>query len=334
MSTVGVVIPFYQRDGELVRKALASVARQALPPDTMIRIFLVDDESPFPSAEVLGRLPHDFPVPITALSQKNAGPGAARNAGLRAARDHGVDYVAFLDSDDIWYPGHIETALSMLSEEATFYFSNGQHDAVDAMFYNKYIARHHQRGDDRYCPERRVADAGEFLDALLDECIPHTSQVVYDLKRHPDIRFKHHFRRAAEDHTCWIEIVGQAKKVAYSTTVFGERGRGVSIYRDTLNWDLDTAGQRVLEEIAFRRSLLVHYGDRPGCRAMLDANLTRRELSIIFLAARGVHKAPLKAISVLARAASSDPRILLRLPSIVLQLPSYYRDLKAGRAAV
>ena len=41
---------------------------------------------------------------IRRLAQANAGPGAARNTGIRAARHH---WIAFLDADDIWLPDHL-----------------------------------------------------------------------------------------------------------------------------------------------------------------------------------------------------------------------------------
>jgi len=42
---------------------------------------------------------------ILKLRQPHAGPGAARNAGIEAARH---DWIAFLDADDIWLPDHLK----------------------------------------------------------------------------------------------------------------------------------------------------------------------------------------------------------------------------------
>jgi len=87
---VSVIIPCYNR-AALVGETIRCVLQQTLPPDEII---VVDDGSTDNTLEVL----KSFGPRVQILQQQNAGPGAARNAGLAVA---GGDYVWFMDSDDL-----------------------------------------------------------------------------------------------------------------------------------------------------------------------------------------------------------------------------------------
>jgi glycosyltransferase involved in cell wall biosynthesis len=101
--SVAALIPTYNCAGFLP-EAVASVRAQTVPVE---RIIVVDDGSTDDTAEVVGRLGAD----ILYLRQQNAGPSAARNAGIRAAR---TDWVALLDADDLWLPDKTERQLALL----------------------------------------------------------------------------------------------------------------------------------------------------------------------------------------------------------------------------
>ncbi len=92
---VTVVIPAYQRADLVGRAVLSALAQRPRPAADVV---VVDDGSTDGTGEVAGALG------ATVLRQPNAGEGAARNAGLRAARTR---WVALLDSDDEWLPGHL-----------------------------------------------------------------------------------------------------------------------------------------------------------------------------------------------------------------------------------
>jgi succinoglycan biosynthesis protein ExoW len=124
MSSVSVVIPYYQRRAGLLAKALESVSGQTAF-DRIDAVIVVDDESPRSAELDLGELNRDDRIlqKLTIVSQKNAGVSRARNAGLDRVMPH-VEYVAFLDPDDVWLPEHLALSLAGLDTGSDFHFSN------------------------------------------------------------------------------------------------------------------------------------------------------------------------------------------------------------------
>lgn len=92
---VSVVIPAYNREG-MLRRALASVLAQRPAP---AEIIVVDDASSDGSAAVAAEM-----GARVVRHERNRGEGAARNSGIAEA---GQPWVALLDSDDEWLPGHL-----------------------------------------------------------------------------------------------------------------------------------------------------------------------------------------------------------------------------------
>jgi len=99
--TIAVVIPAY--NAELyICEALDSVIGQSRPPE---QIIVVDDGSIDDTvARVRSWQRENFPG-LVLRQQSNRGVSAARNTALRHAE---ADLVAFLDSDDLWLPHHLE----------------------------------------------------------------------------------------------------------------------------------------------------------------------------------------------------------------------------------
>lgn len=108
MIKVSVIIPVYNSEAYL-EEAIESVLKQNL---NYVEIILIDDGSTDKSLDICYSYSnkHDN---INVISQKNLGPGAARNKGIEVAKG---EYVTFLDSDDLIHKNIFKKVYSILKE--------------------------------------------------------------------------------------------------------------------------------------------------------------------------------------------------------------------------
>ncbi len=103
---VSVVIPTYNY-ARYVPEAVDSVLAQSFEE---LEVIVVDDGSTDQTAEIL----RAFGGQLRDIRQEHRGLSAARNTGIRAARGQ---YVAFLDSDDLWLPEKVSLQVARLDAE-------------------------------------------------------------------------------------------------------------------------------------------------------------------------------------------------------------------------
>jgi glycosyltransferase involved in cell wall biosynthesis len=101
---VSVVIPTFNRAG-IVTRAIDSVLEQTY---RRYEIVVVDDGSTDNTPDVL----RSYADRIVYIRQKNAGPSAARNRGIRESKG---EFLAFLDSDDLWLATKLERQVGLLT---------------------------------------------------------------------------------------------------------------------------------------------------------------------------------------------------------------------------
>lgn len=104
-ASVSVVIPTYNR-AEFLEETIGSVLRQTTP---VHEIIVIDDGSTDGTCELVRR----FGEAIVFETQEKRGSAAARNRALSLATG---DWVAFLDSDDVWERTKIEKQLRYASQ--------------------------------------------------------------------------------------------------------------------------------------------------------------------------------------------------------------------------
>jgi len=106
VGEVSVIVPTYNRAARVVR-AVESVLGQTY---ARCHALVVDDGSTDGTTEAL-RARFGANPRVRLYAQANRGPAAARN---RALAELDADYVAFLDSDDVWRPWKLEVQIACL----------------------------------------------------------------------------------------------------------------------------------------------------------------------------------------------------------------------------
>jgi len=107
---VSVIIPFYSRVGWLMQ-AVDSVLNQTY---TNYEILIINDGSKENMDDFLLK----YKEKIIYIVKENGGPAAARNLGIQKASG---DYIAFLDSDDLWISNKLEYQIDeMINKNAAW----------------------------------------------------------------------------------------------------------------------------------------------------------------------------------------------------------------------
>ena len=97
---ISVIIPTHN-NGEELRRAIDSILAQDILSwnDCILEIIVINDASDPEYQLQLDQLELDFPKCIVLHMEKQSGPAAARNKGIRAAKGN---LIGFLDADDEW----------------------------------------------------------------------------------------------------------------------------------------------------------------------------------------------------------------------------------------
>lgn len=118
MSRVSVVIPVYN-SSKTIEKVLQSVVDQTAITE-ILEVIVIDDGSVDSSAEIINSfIKSHSNVNIIYVKKENGGVSSARNLGMRTARG---EFIAFLDSDDLWLPNKIERQLEIMDAAPDIFF--------------------------------------------------------------------------------------------------------------------------------------------------------------------------------------------------------------------
>jgi GT2 family glycosyltransferase len=223
---VSVVIPAWEREGELPA-ALASVAAQSARPAEVI---VVDDGSSDRTPEVAAEL-----GARVLCHDRNRGVSNARNTGIDAAAH---DWIAFLDSDDEWLPGHLERLWAHRDGHVLV--------AAAGLWVRAKGRDHHLWG----VPGRRPRVLTSPASLVHDDIIPLSAALVsreaVEAAGGFDARLTH-----AEDLDLWIRLIERG-----SAVLLPEVGVVYRLHASQATRDVDAAAE------GHRRAMLA-YARRP-----------------------------------------------------------------------
>lgn len=109
MVLFSIIMPVYNAEKTL-KRSIESVLKQTVKDFELI---IIDDGSCDNSWEIINDYSKEYEQ-ITIIKQRNAGPGVARNTGIKKSSG---EYVAFLDADDYWEYDFLETVLRVSQEK-------------------------------------------------------------------------------------------------------------------------------------------------------------------------------------------------------------------------
>ena len=199
MPRVSVVIPLYQTE-RYVLEAVGSVLAQTMRD---FEVIVVDDGSTDAGPDLVRGLGDPR---VRVVRQDNRGLAGARNTGVREAR---ADYIALLDSDDLWAPTKLEKLVARLDADRRIGVVFSESALIDDDGKDIGLVQR---------PARRAIDAAHVFcrnpvgngsapilrRAALDDI------AFYDAALGRDCWFDESFRQS-EDIECWTRIAALEK---------------------------------------------------------------------------------------------------------------------------
>jgi len=306
MATFTIIIPFYQREDGILRRALASVFAQTYRD---FDVLVVDDQSPYPAEDELKPLGAEERSRITVIRQANAGPGGARNTGLdnvpAASR-----YAAFLDSDDIWTPDHLQNAYSaMQSFDGDCYWAS-IHGGEEFDYHFGIADLEKSEGAHRLSDAPLIIELPDIAGVMLKNwAFLHMSCMVIGRPLIETVRFDAALRLAAEDVLFFCDCAIAAERVILCNDPGAVRGEGVNIFHSIDNDSPEFLSQQFNTWVALD-TLEGRFARKTEEAASIHTYKHTARKQALWSQARLVKRRRMPQFNLLARWVWRDPRIL------------------------
>jgi succinoglycan biosynthesis protein ExoW len=306
MATFTIIIPFYQREDGILRRALASAFSQTFQD---FDIIVVDDQSPYPVASELAPLPEEERARITVVSQPNAGPGGARNTGLDHVAGQ-TSYVAFLDSDDIWTPNHLENAFAAMQALGGDCYWASIEGGEEFDYHFGIAALEQVEGARRVMEKPVILDVPDIAGVMVNNwAFLHMSCMVISRPLIETVRFDAALRLAAEDVLYFCDCMLAAKQVLLCAEAGALRGEGINIFHGVDNTSPEFLKQQFITWMALDR-LETRFARRPREIEAIKAHKMMARKQAVWSQIGVLRRRGRPDFKLLARWVAQDPRLL------------------------
>ncbi len=208
---VSVIVPVYNR-AHLVAETVESILLQTYQP---VEIILINDGSSDGSLAVLREYESRFPDRVRVIDQPNQGQTIARNNGIKVAQGQ---YIAFLDSDDLWVKDKLERQIPLFEPGVGLVYSGTEiidgagrtvrvesaDEAMAGYIYPQLLEKNRMTGGTVVVTAESLSRVGVFStdfkaaenwDLWLRICKVYSARVVND----PLIKYRIHSNNMSSD---------------------------------------------------------------------------------------------------------------------------------------
>lgn len=231
--TISVVIPTFNRE-RFISNCVESVLCQTKKPDEII---IVDDGSIDNTWKTLKKLgfsdSKNTRTPFRYIFQNNKGVSSARNLGIKASK---YEYLAFLDSDDLWKEKKLENQMLALKQEG-FGFRLSHTEEI--------WIRNGIRVNER---KKHAKSGGDiFLKCLKLCCISPSSSLIHR-SVFDDVGYFDENLPACEDYDFWLRYCAY-ENVHYLNEALSIKIGGHDSQLSKAHWGLDRFRVFALEKL-------------------------------------------------------------------------------------
>ena len=181
---VSVIIPTYNR-ADLISRAIASVREQSYQ---NLEIIVVDDASKDETSRVVRQI-DDCRIKYI-RHQTNLGGSESRNTGIKMAKG---EYIAFLDSDDVWLSDKLKHQLAAISQQdcPDNLVCYSQFQKSSQVFYQRSILPRKGKQKNETIPDYFWLSGGEMLTStlLISRTLATATLFEPGLVKHQDLDF-------------------------------------------------------------------------------------------------------------------------------------------------